>query len=66
MNPDAFEQCFMVWVQSLIELSGEHALHIDGKTLRHSFACRFGQDCDPHDYGLVFQSAIGPWSTCGR
>ena len=37
INPDAFERCFMAWVQSLIELTGEHALHIDGKTLRHSF-----------------------------
>lgn len=37
IDPDAFERCFMAWVQSLIELTGERALHIDGKTLRHSF-----------------------------
>ena len=37
IDPDAFERCFMAWVQSLIKLTGERALHIDGKTLRHSF-----------------------------
>lgn len=37
LDPEAFERCFMRWVQGLIDVSGVRALHIDGKTLRHSF-----------------------------
>lgn len=37
LDPEAFERCFVVWVRGLVELSGEQALHIDGKTLRRSF-----------------------------
>jgi predicted transposase YbfD/YdcC len=37
LDPDAFERCFLKWVQGLIKVSDTHALHIDGKTLRRSF-----------------------------
>ena len=37
LDPDAFERCFLAWVKGLIQVTGEHGLHIDGKTLRHSF-----------------------------
>jgi predicted transposase YbfD/YdcC len=37
LDPDAFERCFLKWVQGLIKVSGAGALHIDGKTLRRSF-----------------------------
>jgi len=37
LDPEAFERCFLAWVQGLIEASGERGLRIDGKTLRHSF-----------------------------
>lgn len=37
LDPEAFERCFLAWVQGLIEASGEQGLRIDGKTLRHSF-----------------------------
>jgi predicted transposase YbfD/YdcC len=37
LDPDAFERCFLKWVQGLIKVSDAHALHIDGKTLRRSF-----------------------------
>lgn len=37
LAPDAFERCFVQWVQGLIRVSGAKALHIDGKTLRRSF-----------------------------
>lgn len=37
LDPQAFEDCFLAWVRGLIDASGEHALHIDGKTLRRSF-----------------------------
>lgn len=37
LDPDAFERCFMQWVEGLVQVSGVNALHIDGKTLRRSF-----------------------------
>jgi len=37
LDPEAFERCFLTWVQGLIQVTGQHALHIDGKTLRRSF-----------------------------
>jgi len=37
LNPEAFEACFLAWIKGLIDVTGEHALHIDGKTLRQSF-----------------------------
>ena len=37
LDPEAFERCFLAWVQGLIEVTGEQGLRIDGKTLRHSF-----------------------------
>jgi len=37
LDPDAFERCFLAWVEELVDVTGEHGLHIDGKTLRHSF-----------------------------
>jgi predicted transposase YbfD/YdcC len=37
LEPEAFERCFLTWVESLIQVSGQRVLHIDGKTLRGSF-----------------------------
>jgi predicted transposase YbfD/YdcC len=37
LDPNAFERCFMAWVEGLIRVSGVKVLHIDGKTLRRSF-----------------------------
>ena len=37
LDPDAFEQCLQQWIAGLIYVTGEQALHIDGKTLRRSF-----------------------------
>lgn len=37
LNPDAFEQCLLTWIQSLVKVSDCGMLHIDGKTLRRSF-----------------------------
>lgn len=37
LDPEAFERCFLTWVESLIQVSGQRVLHIDGKTLRGSF-----------------------------
>ena len=37
LDPDAFERCLEQWIAGLIRITGEHALHIDGKTLRGSF-----------------------------
>ena len=37
LNPEAFERCLLQWTQSLVEVTGKQALHIDGKTLRRSF-----------------------------
>lgn len=37
LDPDAFEQCLLTWINALVDSTGQQALHIDGKTLRNSF-----------------------------
>jgi len=37
LNPQAFEQCFHRWVESITETIGAQVIPIDGKTLRQSF-----------------------------
>lgn len=37
LDPDAFERCLLQWIEGLIHVSDQKALHIDGKTLRRSF-----------------------------
>jgi predicted transposase YbfD/YdcC len=37
LDPDAFERCFMKWMQSVVTLSGGKLVAIDGKSLRRSF-----------------------------
>jgi predicted transposase YbfD/YdcC len=37
IQPDAFERCFMSWVQSIKKFSDGDTIAIDGKTLRGSF-----------------------------
>ena len=37
LDPEALERCFLDWIGGLITVSGQEALHIDGKTLRRSF-----------------------------
>jgi predicted transposase YbfD/YdcC len=37
IDPDAFERCFRSWVQTLCQEVRSKAIHLDGKTLRHSF-----------------------------
>ncbi|MFP4434780.1 MAG: ISAs1 family transposase [Phycisphaerae bacterium] len=36
LNPDAFEACFMRWVDGLVEASGGRLIAVDGKSLRGS------------------------------
>lgn len=36
LKPEAFEQCFMQWMQKLVQLSGGKLVAIDGKSLRRS------------------------------
>lgn len=36
LDPDAFEQCFVTWVDGLVEASGGRLIAVDGKTLRGS------------------------------
>lgn len=37
LNPEAFEQCFHRWVESITEIIGAQVIPIDGKTIRQSF-----------------------------
>ena len=37
LDSEAFERCFLAWVEGLMQTAEQPALHIDGKTLRHSF-----------------------------
>jgi predicted transposase YbfD/YdcC len=37
IQPDAFEQCFLAWIEALAKMRPRKLLAIDGKTLRHSF-----------------------------
>ncbi|MCK5713350.1 MAG: ISAs1 family transposase, partial [Hyphomicrobiaceae bacterium] len=36
LNPDAFEKCFMAWVDDLAEASEGRLIAVDGKTIRRS------------------------------
>lgn len=37
LDPDAFERCFMQWMQTVVDLSGGKLVAIDGKSIRRSF-----------------------------
>jgi predicted transposase YbfD/YdcC len=37
LNPDAFEECFRTWMQSMVEISHGKLVAIDGKSIRRSF-----------------------------
>lgn len=37
MDPEAFERCFMAWIEALARARPGELIAIDGKTLRHSF-----------------------------
>lgn len=37
LDPDAFERCFMAWMQALVDPSDGRLIAVDGKTLRRSF-----------------------------
>lgn len=37
LNPEAFEACFLKWMQQVVKVSGGKLLAVDGKTLRRSF-----------------------------
>ncbi len=54
INPKEFEQCFRVWVQSLVDSLGVEVVAIDGKTMRGSY------DRKPQLKALHMVSA---WST---
>lgn len=43
LNPQAFEQCFHQWVESITEAIGAQVIPIDGKTVRQSFDRNQGQ-----------------------
>jgi len=37
IHPEAFERCFLAWMEALARVAGGGLIAIDGKTLRHSF-----------------------------
>lgn len=37
LNPEAFERCFMAWMNALADRSHQRIVAVDGKTLRRSF-----------------------------
>ena len=43
LNPQAFEECFHRWVESITEAIGAQVIAIDGKTARQSFDRNSGQ-----------------------
>ena len=65
LNPDAFGECFLRWVQSVQEglraqkeqLQKEQVIAVDGKTLRHSFDTADAQN--PIHMVSAFASATG-------
>jgi len=48
LDPDAFERCFMEWVQALSLHSGGQLVAIDGKRIRRSFAHAWSQSTAVH------------------
>lgn len=43
IQPEAFERCFLRWIQALAEAAGSGLIALDGKTLRHSFDTASGR-----------------------
>lgn len=37
LDPDAFERCFLAWVQAVVGAPGAQVVAVDGKTLRRSY-----------------------------
>jgi predicted transposase YbfD/YdcC len=37
LDPEQLQECFLKWVRSISELTGQEIVSIDGKTLRHSY-----------------------------
>jgi predicted transposase YbfD/YdcC len=61
LDPDAFERCFMNWMQSVVTLAGGKLVAIDGKSLRRSFQHGWDKSgmshlvsCFVQDNGQVF------------
>lgn len=57
INPEAFQACFVAWVQSLQELTGGTVVAIDGKTLRRT--------CDPAQ-GKAALHMVSAWAAENR
>jgi DDE_Tnp_1-associated len=43
VNAKAFEQCFRLWVESIVETTGAQVIPIDGKTLKGSYDRAIGK-----------------------
>jgi predicted transposase YbfD/YdcC len=54
LDPRAFQNCFVSWVQEISELAGLRHIAIDGKALRHSFS---------QGAGLGMLHAVSAWAT---
>jgi predicted transposase YbfD/YdcC len=48
LDPDAFERCFMEWIQALSVHRGGQLVAIDGKRIRRSFAHAWSQSAAAH------------------
>jgi len=56
LDPDAFERCFLQWMQSVVELSGGKLVAIDGKSIRRSFDHGWDKSGMAHLVSLFVQS----------
>jgi len=48
LNPEAFEKCFVAWMNTLVQLGGGKLVAIDGKSLRRSFEHGFDRSGMAH------------------
>jgi len=55
--PDTLQACFLSWVQSMVSLSKDEIVAIDGKTLRRSFA-------EPGKKGAIHM--VSAWATSNQ
>jgi predicted transposase YbfD/YdcC len=69
LNPEAFERCFLAWMQKMVQLSGGKLVAIDGKSLRQSFEHAWDKSGMAHRVSAFVQAnkmVFAQVKTCGK
>ena len=63
IQPEAFQECFLSWVQTLYQELGLKHVAIDGKVVRRSFATGDGQKRPPFGQRVECGESSHSWAT---